>query len=282
MDITSPSGQIYTVMVEKPLGATDTFNLYQCILPDTRVCILKIASSIEHNGLLDREAYLLQTMQDEAASLEKEYVSKKKGDKMLNYQLLFPKLIESFIDPGQDKRRINVLSLFENTDDEGNITSIKLEDDVPLSHLESRERVYIDHRTSAWILGKLIKLLSFAHALGISLGEINSENIILNRDQHYVALFDWSNATMSSGKVSPSVISEELSQLANEIIRAMGGNPETGKLLSDDEFPPYADFLRSLSLGKETDAFTAHEKFYELIRALWPREFYPFTVNKIN
>ena len=80
----SPMGA-YTIT--KELGRTKKFNLYLCQAGEVQR-ILKIAASVEQNGLLDREALLLRDMREEAARLEGEYaLVMKDPNRMLNYHL---------------------------------------------------------------------------------------------------------------------------------------------------------------------------------------------------
>jgi serine/threonine protein kinase len=145
--------------------------------------------------------------------------------------------------------------------------------------------MHIDPKTSGWILGKLLKLLAFVHEQGISIGDISGENILIERDQHYVAIFDWDKAAMyPEGKVPDSVASDEIIQLTKEVLRVLGGDIETGKLLPDSQLKDsqYENFLIRLILGVYSDAGEAHDDFYKLIRALWSREFWPFTAYSIE
>lgn len=272
--IISPSGRIYKVI--KLIGKNSRFNLYECIVSEKEVGILKIAASIAENGALDREAYILGIMRDEAKACEEEYALIKKSEKLLNYQMYFPDLVDSFVSKEQNKRSVNVLSFSPISENLSQLT--------PLSHLAARDHVRVDPRTSAWILGKLLKMLVFTHSQGIFINSLTRENILINREQHYVAVFDWSKVTISEkGSVENSAKRDEISQIARNVIAILGGNTETGELLLGEQSSDsrYADFLKQLLRGNESDASEAHQKFYELIRSLWPREFYPFTTYRI-
>src|SRR3989338_6006681 len=95
--------------VAKYLGGTDKFTLYLCQKQgDDRQLILKIAADVAHNGILDREAFILQMMREKAAQLEEEYSRIREGNAVLNYQLMFPDLSESFVSSEQNMRRVNV------------------------------------------------------------------------------------------------------------------------------------------------------------------------------
>ncbi len=260
--------------VGKPLGKPDhRFRLYECGLPDelNHTGILKIASEIENNGELDREALALQMMRKEAARLEGEYAKvKKKPEYMMNYQFFFPNLVDTFVCEEQGGRRVNILSFEEIANER--------EDLVPIAHIVSRDRVRVDPRTSGWILGKLLKLLVFTHPQGIS-GNLLGSNILLNRQQHYVSVFDWTEALLGDAPVSEDVAREEISQVAREVTLVLGGDPETGEIPPDAQLEDgrYQEFLSRLVDGEESDAGEAHRQFYELIDELWPRGFHKWS-----
>jgi serine/threonine protein kinase len=267
--ISSPNGTSYCVD-EKRIGSTEVFTLYECKLPDSSSGILKIATAKGNNGLLDREAYLLQVMKDEAQKMEEEYGKESGGKKTpLNNHFFFPNLVETFIASDQDNRRASVLNFPD--------IAKKLSELVPLSYLAS-DHLRVDPRTSAWILGKLLKLLVFTHQQDISLGEISSENILINKKNHFVCLFDWTKATIASGEISKKVATEEISLVTKEVINILGGSKD-GSLPPDEQLTDsrYEDYLKLLISGGESDAYEVHQKFYKLIRDLWPRGYHQFT-----
>lgn len=235
----------------------------------------KIASTKAHNGLLDKEAYILETLKKEADLTEAEYARINPDKPPLNYHFLFPSLVESFISEEQNKRRVNILGFFD--------VSKKLSDLVPLSHVVKRDRVRIDPRTSAWILGKLLKMLDFTHTLGISNGMLNGENILINPAQHFVTISDWTRA-MIENPLHERTIAKEISEVTGETILALAGSTTTAELPPDDFLTDnqYQDLLKGFLLGKEVSAEVAHKKFYTLIRSLWPREFYNFKTYPIH
>lgn len=266
-----------TFEIGKLLGNTSTYNLYQCVqqsAPD-RSLILKIATGVQYNGLLDREAFILRSLRTRTEELEVAYARVKKGPEMLNYQLCFPDIVDSFIAEGQGERRINVLR-FEGVDDVGEL--------VPIGHIASRDRVRVDPRTSAWMMGKLLKILDFLHGEGVSIRRVTDENILIERKQHYIVFFDWTNATQYPEAVPSDVAEEEISKAAHEVIIILGGDPVTGTLPPDTQLEDdrYAAMLHSLASGGYSDAGEAHAEFYKLIRALWPRAYHPYTSYPLN
>ena len=263
MKIKGPDGKVYEV--GKPLGGTDMFKIHECILPDKRVGFLKITT-----------AYILDVLRTEATETEIEYAKSNPG-KGLNYRFYFPELIENFICAEQENRRIIIVCMSE--------VSNKLGDLVPLGNLISKANERVDPRSSAWILSKLLKLLTFVHNMCISVGEaISRSNILIHRENHYVSIFDWSNAFYNMGGVEPEACSDDLSRIAEQVIVALGGDPETGKLLEDDQLADgqYEDFLKKLLFNEVSSAKEAHEEFNVLKRELWPRGKHPFTTHKIT
>lgn len=257
--------------VGKQLGETEQFRIYECEFAEGKVGILKIATEVVFNGILDREAYILETLRNEAIRYEEAFAKENPGTKqMLNYQICFPNIIESFVADDQGGRRINIFNITHVDDDLSRL--------VPIAHITSRDRVRVDPRTSAWIMGKLLKLLAFAHDQGISIGQVTGENILVERDEHFVVIFDWSQADPNAD-LSSDIFAQEVAQAATEVIRVLGGDPVTGVLPEDEQLVDdrYATHLHELALGKKSNAFNAHRDFYKLIRSLWPREFHPFT-----
>jgi serine/threonine protein kinase len=272
MEIISPKGKKFTV--GKKIGGTEHFNLYEGEFDGKPACILKIATDSKYNGLLDKEAYFLEEMRTEADELEKEFAKIKTDDTFLNYHFLFPHVIETFVSPEQGNRRIIMLSFAD--------ISKQLSDLTPLSFITERDHVAVDPRTSAWILGKLLKLLVFTHGQGILINTINSDNILINKKEHYVAIFDWSGATRTE-KVIAEESANEISLITQEVLEILGGNPETGDLPADDQLVDnqYQDFLKRLINKEESKASDAHRTFYALIWSLWPRKFWNYTTKII-
>ncbi len=277
----------------KQIGKTAEFDIYACELPDDRACILKRAVSKKDNGLLDREAYLLRSMHEEALALEDKYAKsprKKKGK--MNYQLVFPNLVASFADPKQGGRMTNIMSFSGICSDISEL--------VPLGHLASREHVYIDRRTSGWILGKLLKLLVFAHNQGIYLGDkLTSDNVLINREQHYVAMFDWSGLSAdSSNEFDAMAVTEDVNMSAEIVIQALGGDIESSTIPGSEKRVPrlladmpekekyaideYQDAVYELYSGFYESPMDAHTEFYSVVYRIWPRGFHPFTTVPIG
>lgn len=262
-------------VVDGCIGQTDTFTLYECKLPDDKPGILKIAKEVENNGILDREALILGTLLETALKVEKNDAEKGGEKSKLGYQCFFPKLVEYFVSSDQGGRCVLILDFSE--------VAKKLTDLVPLDHIMSREQKRIDPKTSAWIMGRLLKLLHFANWLGISV-TINGDNILINPERHKVVIFDWSKSTIVQGPVQKDISREEISSAAKEVITTLGGNIESGEIPASDQLTSswYKDFLWSLACGEYCDAGKAHTAFYKLIQSNWPSKFHPFTVHAVR
>ena len=270
MEVKSPSGKVYLVGAE--LGRTERFDLFHCQTEEMPKCgIIKIAPTVAENGILDREAFLLREMSKTAVELEAAYAKVKTSSSTLNYQFFFPNLVESFVWEEEGGRRINILNFSH--------IAKELFDLVPIGHIASRDRFRVDPRTSAWMLGKLLKLLSFAHEQGIAVNALTGDNILINKDQHYVSVFDWTLATVEDGGLTQDMVSQEIRSATEEVILALGGNPETGEIPADEQLIDgrYEELLKSLIHGSKESAYMTHEKFYEIVWSIWPRGFHPYS-----
>ncbi len=233
-------------------------------------CLLQIATATNGNGQLDRAAYFLQELERRAREVEKEFKKVRTDPKvMLNYGLGFPKLVDSFVCQEQGGRRINILA-FRRVDQVGQM--------IPLSSV-IKSNLMIDRRTSVWILGKLLKLLTFSHSEGIAVGRLDADNILLQPNQHYVVLFDWSEGSQYPEKVPAEIACQEITQAAISVMAALYYDPESGKFPDDPDDPDdrYVKHLMTLAKGQEHRADQAHQEFYKLVDTIWERRFYPFT-----
>lgn len=259
----------------KKVAEAKNYHLYLCIQVSTeRQCLLQIASEIRHNGELQLGAYILKELENYANRLEDEYESvKTDSNVLLNYGLGFTELVDSFNCPEQGGRWVNILA-FRN---------VKLVSRmVPVINVKEKDHQLINLRTSAWIMGKLLKVLAFAHSQGISVGLLTGNNILIEPDEHYVVIFDWLSSKMYPEEVPLEITRREISQAAMTVIDAAGGDLETGSFPDSDDHSlvSYTEHLFELARGKENSAERAHSEFYNLIDSLWKREFYPFTLLK--
>jgi hypothetical protein len=279
-NVKSPNGN-YRVIEKVEVGNFDKkFRTYRCIQEETgRECLLRIAAAAKYNAELHREAYVLKELAKHADMLEKDYGTIKTDPKaFLNYKLGFPELVDSFTFQEQGGRQVNVLA-FKNVE--------KVIDMVPLINITAIDHVRIDLRTSAWIMGKLIKLFAFVYDQGISVDLTTDENILINGEQHYVMFFDWTKASWSEDlQIDPMKVQRrEIAQAASAVVVALGGNVKTGffPIEGNEEGTEkgrkeYIKYLLQLARGNmSVDAITAHKEIYRIIDGTWERAFHPFT-----
>lgn len=268
--VIGPSGTNYEV--QGIVGTTKKFRLRKTAAQSGGVLLLKVALSPEHNALLEREAYLLRSLADTAAELEIRYAAEHPGKLPLNNHFYFPKVVETLMVNDEGERKALILDFSAITE--------KIEDLVPIQFIVERENARIDPRTSAWILGKLLKMLVFTQDAKVELNGLSEGNIILHRVGHYVSLMNWSGATFSKNVVTGTPgAGEEIAAVTRAVQYALGAD-SNGKLPAHDDLvdAQYEDFLNHLATGNVVDAFEAHTTFYKLIRKLWPRGYHPFTV----
>lgn len=263
-------------VVNARVAETETFTAYSCAPEGTAsdTHLLKIAKEPKHNALLDREAYILKLLFDESKKQEEAYQKAHPGSEVkMNYHLTFPMLVETFISIDQKWRRVLILHVGHAVQSLSELT--------PLINIERREGLRIDQRSSAWIMGKVLKALVFAHGVGIIVNNLSRNNILLQKEEHLVMIFDWSGAELTDETATKNP--DDIAQLARAIIRAMGGDLERGTIPEDaDSFVEYNNMLRRFALGKARSAQKAHEEFYSLVDKLWPREYYPFTTHPLR
>lgn len=274
--IDGPSGNVYTI--GGLLGQNEVYDTYKCTLPDGRICFAKVAAMNAMNGRLDREVYILNQIAEHTVRIEASYAEKFPGSAPLNYHICFPKAEETFLFVDKaGKRRVSIVSLFELTE---NITDL-----APMAYIGSRENTRVDPKTSAWMLGKMLKVLVFTHSIGLSLGSLSGEKILLQRDNHLVALLDLTNAVFTGDeRLDEESARIEIMQLAQAVFDVLGGNFALGTIPEDKQLPDdrYAAFLKSLADGKETSAKNAHMMHYSLIEEMWGIKYHPYTAYEIK
>lgn len=281
----------YDVNIEDLVAQAEKYRLYICKEVEVgRQCLMQIALDTKYNDSLACSANVLRLLMDISNYVEQEYAKIKTDAKeMLNYCLLFPEALDKFICEEQGSRRINIIT-FRGVEDVGDvIPSIRI--------TESNPRLGIDLQTSVWVMGKLLKLLDFAHSNNITAGAVDEENILIEPNKHYVQVFDWSGSKIyDENEVVPTEIQcQEISWAAQVVIKMIGGDPETGvfppikKISADgsiieligeelEKTKDYTDYLMGLAYANESNAERAHNNFYEIVDLIWEREFHEFTL----
>lgn len=254
------------------VAESSRYRLYLCTQSATgRACLFKIAKSAEHNAALEREAYFLRLMREKADALETTYAPHRKYEgERLNYHLHFAEVLESFLFTAQGNRRVTVLAFaFVN-----NLSHLK-----SLDHVLTKGRKRADQRSSVWVMGKLLKLLTFAHSINLSIELLGPKRLFIEPDQHYAIVSDLTEAVMHPDGLTIEESRAEIVKLATSVIALIGGDFQHRSFPADpggDE--RYVRRLLELASGSESRAKEAHQKFYELADEIWPRGvFYPFT-----
>lgn len=251
----------------RPVAETAKYRVYICKDRATdRQYLLQIASETKYNGDIDRAAFVLRELKRTSDLIEAEY-AKTNPEKKLNYDLLFPGVVDSFISDDQGRRRINILSL-------KGVAGIRKM--IPLSNLANRDRLRINLPTSAWIMGRLLKLLGFTHSQGIAVRALQGNNVLIEPDNHFMVVFDWSSAHTYQQDVPRSARQDDIARAAQAVFAAIGGNPDTADFPYNLEDGRYVKLLERFTRGKESNADKAHANFYELVDEVFGRGFRPF------
>jgi len=253
------------------VAEAETYRTYICRDEATgKRLLLQIAKETKHSGGLDRAVYVLRELKKTAESFEAEYAKKGTGG-LLSYERLFPTVVDSFIWEDQGNRRAVILE-FSEVDD-----VMKM---VPLTNLNKRDHVRVDLRSSAWIMGRLLKLLEFSHNERITVRTYSGSNVLIVPAQHFALVFDWSSSQTFPDKIPSKNRANDIADAAKAVFAAIGGDLETGSytyLHDTAEETRYVEFLWSLASGRESDAGRAHTRFYDLVDVLYGRKFHPFT-----
>lgn len=229
--------------------------------------LLLVVAQDGHNGVVDRWAYVLRELARQAQRVEEEFaLVKTNPDAKLNYQLQFPQVVETFKSP--KGRQIMILA-FESSSPSAMI---------PIARMVSKDKLRVDTKTSVWIMGKLLKLIGFAHAQNISLGAIANGTVLIDPDRHYVNVFDWTAATLSHIPLTEDDKRKEVVLASHVIVDALGGDLRQRTIPNDagEEGERYNAHLWTLVDGIYPDADQAHLRFYQLVDQLWERGYHKF------
>lgn len=256
-----------TYEVGAAVASTATYRLYLAKeLSSGEWRLLQVAAQPEDSGGLDRAAFLLERFTAIGARLVVEHESSHPGER-LHYERLHPLLVTSFVCPEQGNRRINILRLAGVTD---------LHRIIPLSNLRMKDRLRIDPETSAWILGRLLKLLEFTHSQGVENRAITPRNILLDPEQHFAVTLDWSVARIFPGVVPTEHATSDIQSATRAVFYALGGDIRSASWPYDGH-ERYIELLRQLMYIEPIGASEVLDQFYPLVRAEYGNTFHPFT-----
>lgn len=258
--------------IGRRVASTATYQLYLVReQPSGEWRLLQIAATPEDSGGLDRAAFLLRRFTDSGIQLEADY-ERLYGGRGLHYERLHPGIVASFLSPEQGNRRINILALAAVPD---------LRRVIPLSSVRRKDRQRVDPETSAWIMGRLLKMLTFVHAEGVVNRAMTPNNILLDPEQHFAVTLDWSVARIFPGVVPPEHVATDIKSAAKAVFYALGGSVGNATWPHEGH-EPYINLLRQLMHTGAPDADNALDQFYGLVRAQYGHSFHPFTTLQLS
>lgn len=242
-----------TYEVCSKIAEAPTYRLYVA-KEDSKDLLLRVPLDLDGNGNLEREAFLLDYLSKMSAEYEMEYADTNPGTaKKLLYNWLFPAIVDSFVSEDQGGRRVNILAL----------SGAEVAHVAPLVKLKAREK--IDVKTSAWILGRLLKLQGFANEVGVDY-DFSSDEVLLDPKNHKVIYLGWAAARMDDD-VDPR---PNIRAAAQSILDWTAANGTA----DEDQ---YLELVRDLAKSGRRTALEAHQDFYALIRSLWGSQYHPYT-----
>lgn len=263
------TGKTAQYEILKQVAYNPTYRLYLCRdVASGGGHLLQIATERVSNGGLERAAFILNALMRASRYQDKKYAEDHEGH-VLHFDRLFPEVIETFISPEQQDRRVNILA-FTDVPDVARL--------LPLSNLKSKDRLRIDPKTNAWILGRILKLLTLVHSEGIAVRNLGSNNVLLEREKHFAIVLDWSSAWMHQHSTPTEDVIHDIAQAAQAAYDALG-NVDEGNYVYDEADARYIDLLRQIKDEKtwRKTAVDTHAVFYDTVRSIWPTEFHPFT-----
>lgn len=270
MVITGKSGNYEIV---RQLGKGSSLNYHICRNEADEWQVLAIASTAEQNAVIDRTGYLLGRLNESSEECEKEFAEQTHSGRRIHYDWLFPLVVDEFTLHEQGERRVNILSFPE----------VDLRKAFALEQLiEKKQRV--DLKTSAWIMGRLLKLLGFLHESNV-LTPVLISNFLLEPENHRLLMLNWADAVIGDVP-TPAQQCFTIKQAAECVLLLLGAKYNDGAWhygyeLEGDE-GHYIQCLQSFHGGSYTDAFQAHTAFYDTVDSLWGRKYHPFTIYAIK
>ncbi len=254
--------------IGKLVAETSDYRIYVCIdLETNRECLLQITVDSKSNTRLDKAAFILKKLRKAADEYEAEY-AKTDPAMPLSYERLFPELLASFVPPDQGGRRVNIMAIAD-VDELSEVT--------PLTNVLYKDGQRIDLGTSAWVMGRLLKLIAFAHEQGLSNLLLSMNNILIHPKRHNVIVLDWSDVVVNKEKIPGKVRKTDIANAATSVFTVIGGDPKTGEYgYSDNAKPEYTDLLWRFASHREKNAFAALNSFYDLVDQHFKREFKPY------
>jgi len=259
------------VVGEKKVAETPVYSLYICVdEAGEREYLLQIATDAKNNGTLARAVFNLGWLQRASDEMERDDPGPE--GRRRNIDRLFPQVADEFLFVEQGNRRVIILSVRDVPD-----VSTRL---YALSRYRDQGGLRLDLRSSAWIMGRLLKLLGLTHSQGIANNLLSGGNMLISPDDHFLPVFDWTASTMHDAGIPGEVRRQEIATAAQAVFASIGGDPATGDYPYHDDTDPdgrYVRLLWEMASNPDRDAPTAHDRYYDLLDELWGVKFHPFT-----
>ena len=250
--------RVRNVEVGQLIGESPRLRVYLGSLDSGQHVIVKVAKNFYDGNILAEEAgkfKLLSAFGKQVSELEKS-----QGKAESHYDWLFASLLSSFMEPTQGDRRISVFTM----------PDIELDQLTPLAKLYSE--VKIDARTSAWILGRLLKFYGFFELLAASEDSPFAQypiflpgDYLIGPGSHRLIYYNF------SGDMADAV--------AHDFVQVVSKFVLDWTVVSDENLldKEYWCFVEKLSVSGSKSFEEAHKDLYGLIRRLWGIQYYPFT-----
>lgn len=248
------NGKRDSYTVGEIVAENQRYRIRKCLNSDGRELLFQIAIDATQNRHLSKNAWFLTKLRQRSDAIDQR--QEEAGGMLYNYCCGFPELLDDIIVPSQGSRQINILG-FTNVDKVSNL--------VPLVKLW-KDSLRVDLRNSAWMMGKLLKILSFAHDNRIEVNDISGNNILIDPYQHYTIVFDWSHSVIHEEVVPAKIVREEIKLAAQAIIKALGDDLDRARF--NDADISYTNYLQYLVSNGESDAAKAHHNFYDIVDSL--------------
>lgn len=123
----------------------------------------------------------------------------------------------------------------------------------------------IDERTSAWIMGRLLKLMQFLEISDSMTLRFSSDNLLIQPDEHRLTFLDFAEAVelCSDEKMKRTSLSDSAKFILD---------------ITQAETAEYIAFLEKLIGEDKLSAEKVHADFYALVHEKFGRSFHPFTM----
>ncbi len=323
------SGERADYQIVRRIAETATVRYYLCHTSEDVWYILSVAATVADNPAMERAAEILQLLEKESNAQETKYQERNAYDAMsgifrhnvisemrkmqgetrsphemkptpeelqefdqrrdelmnrrLHYDWLFPILHESFIITEQGKRRANVLEF----------VGANIADLMPLGQIvQQKQRV--DLKTSAWIIGRMLKLLAFCASAKVQVS-MTMAKFLLGPEHHHLVLLDWSNALNEYYAIEQEDFNLNISRIGRCGLDLLDVRyDETGWTYSypyqenEEKEITYIQFLYDMAFLRRQfyrnyhDAYNAHRAFYGVVDDAWNKGYHPFTVYPVD